>query len=251
MIKLLSLLSIFLTLATPEEPQVGFVEKTGEYVPMELKFRDESGKEVRLSEIVKRPVLLTLVYYECPGICTPLLSGVADVINRTNMTLGKDFDVLTVSFNPADKPSLAEEKKRNYLQVLKRNRIPEGWRFLTGDRESIAQLTRAVGFRYKEEDGEYIHPAGVIVLSEKGRIIRYLHGIEFLPLDIKLSIADAYEDRPAPPLIRLARLCYRYDPGGRRYVLNLLSIFAAGSILVAGLFFAVLVIKNNKRRSEQ
>lgn len=230
-----------------EEPEIGIIEKTGNVLPQGLTFVDENNNQVSFSQLLNRPALLTLVYYECPGICTPLLSGIADVLNRVELQPGRDFNVITVSFNPEDDPELAMEKKENYLKVLKKKIPQDGWRFLTGNEENIKKLTEAVGFKYKKDGDEFIHPAVVIVLSEKGKIVRYLHGIEFLPLDIKMSIADAYEEKSAPPLLRVARLCYKYSPEGRKYVLNILAITSIISIGLAGGLFIALVFKGRRK----
>lgn len=229
------------------ELEIGVIEKTGNYIPNELTFYDEDGNQVKISELLTNPTLLTLVYYECPGICTPLLSEVANLINKLDIEPGKDFNIITVSFNPQDTPQLAKKKKLNYLKQLKKNISEKGWLFLTGSEENIKKLTEAVGFKYKKQGDEFIHSAVIIVLSDKGKIIRYLHGLEFLPLDIKMSIADAYEGKTAPPLLRLARLCYKYTPEGKRYVLNILPIIGIILISAVGGLFTTLLVLERKR----
>jgi len=227
---------------------VGFVEKTGSTIPLDIEFIDEDGRVVKLSELFHTPVLLTLVYYRCPGICTPLLSGVADAIKNLSLNPGRDYQVVTISFDDTEKFELAREKKGNYLNVLKPDFPPSAWRFLTGNRESINRITSAVGFNYKKEGDEFVHPAGVVVLTGEGRIVRYLYGTEFLPFDFQLSIIEASKGNVLSPVNRALRLCYKYDPKSRRYVFDVLKISALSSLLVAGGFFVFLIATSSRRK---
>lgn len=244
---ILILLVLIQNLVYPESQEIGFVERTGSIVPLETEFFDEDGKKVTLRELVKTPVLLTLVYYRCPGICTPLLSGVAEAIRNMKLKPGTDYSVITISFDDNEGHELAKEKKGNYLNVLKKDFPPSAWRFLTGTKDSIDKITSAVGFRFKKDGDEFIHPAGVIVLSPEGKIIRYLYGTEFLPFDFRLSLIEATRGNLLSPVNRALRLCYKYDPQGRRYVFDVLKISAISSLLVAG-GFLVFLIATSKRK---
>ncbi len=244
---ILILLVLIHNLVYPESLEIGFVERTGSIVPLETEFFDEEGKTISLRELVKTPVLLTLVYYRCPGICTPLLSGVAEAIRNMKLKPGADYSIITISFDDNEGHELAKEKKRNYLNVLKKDFPPSQWRFLTGSKDSIDKITNAVGFKFKKEGDEFIHPAGVIVLSPEGKIIRYLYGTEFLPFDFRLSLIEATRGNLLSPVNRALRLCYKYDPQGRRYVFDVLKISAISSLLVAG-GFLVFLIATSKRK---
>lgn len=231
------------------EQAVGFVERTGDYVPLNLEFYDETGQEITLGELFKTPVLLMLVYYRCPGICTPLLSGVAEAIRNLKLTPGKNFIVITISFDERENFELAGEKKRNYLNVLKRDFPPSAWRFLTGKKESINRITSAVGFRYKRDGDGFIHPAGVVVLSQDGKIIRYIYGTAFLPFDFRLSLLEASSGNVLSPVNRALKLCFKYDPKAKRYVFDVLKLSGLASVVVAGGFLVFLIMTSRKRKN--
>jgi len=231
-----------------EKPEVGIEEKTGNMVPLDLSFMDETGRPVLLKDLIYKPTILTLVYYRCPGICSPLLNGVTEMADKLDMDPGKDYNIVTISFDPREDYTIAGGKKTNYLNNLKK-KIPEsGWRFLTGDTLAIAKLTDAVGFRYKRQGEDYIHGAVITILSPDGKITRYLYGTEFLPLDVKLALTEASEGKTGPAINKLLKFCYSYDPEGRKYVLNFTRI--AGSItLLAVIGFALILTLKKKKHN--
>lgn len=252
----LFLLIIFInTNALPEQPPgaagVGIDEKLGEYVPLTLSFHDENGKTISLKQLIYKPTILSLVYYRCPGICNPLLSGLAEVIDRLQLEMGRDYNVLTISFDPRDTPEIAIEKKKNYLTILKKEHAEESWRFLTGDPENINKLTDAVGFKFTRDGDEFIHSAALIILSPDGRVIRYLYGITFLPFDMKMAFTEASEGRIGPTIRRALLFCYKYDPKGRRYALNITRLAGTTIIFFAMAFFAYLTITGRKRKRNE
>lgn len=229
-----------------EKQEVGIDEKTGGMIPMDLSFLDETGKPVVLKDLITKPTILTLVYYRCPGICSPLLNGVTDMVDKLDMEMGKDYNILTVSFDPREDYIMAKGKKTNYMNNLKK-KIPESsWHFLTGDTLAIAQLTDAVGFRYKRAGEDYVHGAVITVLSPDGKITRYLYGVDFLPLDVKLALTEASEGKTGPAINKLLKFCYSYDPEGRKYVINITRI--AGSITLLALFGFALVLTLKKKK---
>ncbi len=235
----------------PEQsaPQVGITEHLGDTVPLELRFRDEAGQEVRLGDLIDRPVVLSLVYYSCPGICTPLLTGVAEVLNLMDMRPGRDYRVITISFDPSDTPKLAAEKKKNYLHLIDRREFPEeAWSFLTGSQEEIDAITRAVGFGYEKQGRDFVHAAAIFVLSPKGKIVRYLYGTSFLPLDLKLALTEASQGRVGPTINKILLYCFNYDPDGRRYVLNTTRI-AGTAVLLTALAFVIYLGASSRRRA--
>ncbi len=225
---------------------VGIDEKLGETIPLDLSFLDEYGKPVTLRSLFTKPTLLTLVYYRCPGICSPLLTGVSEVVDRMDMEAGKDFNIVTISFSPKEDYIMASGKKKNYTDLMKK-RIPEAsWRFLTGDSLSIAKITDAVGFRYQKQGDDYMHGAVVTVLSPEGKISRYLYGTDYLPLDVKLALTEAAEGKSVPAINKLLKLCYSYDPDGRKYVLNFTRIVGGIMIVLIAGFVLLLTMKKKK-----
>ncbi len=227
-------------------PNVGIDEKLGETIPLDLSFLDENGKPVSLKSLVNKPTLLTLVYYRCPGICSPLMNGLSETIDKMDMEPGKDFNIVTISFNPREDYIMAKGKKENYLNNMKKKIPQESWKFLTGDSMSIAKITDAVGFRYQKQGEDYIHGAVLTVLSPDGKIARYLYGTDFLPMDVKLAVIEASEGKSTPGINKLLKICYSYDPAGRTYVLNVTRITGAIMLVLIGGFAVILVLKRKK-----
>ena len=232
--------------------EIGFDQKLGERIPADIVLRDEQGRPVRFGDLTgARPVVLTLVYYECPMLCTLTLNGLLSALETLSFSPGREFDLVTVSFDHREGPDLAAAKKKVYLEKYGRPGAETGWRFLTGDEEQIGRLTRAVGFRYAwdAETRQFAHPAGVMVLTPDGVIARYLYGIEYGPRDLRFGIIEASERRIATALDRIALTCYRYDPMTGKYGLLTLRLVQAGGIatLVAlGTFITVM-----RRRDKQ
>lgn len=218
---------------------VGIEEHLGAQVPLDAVFRDEQGKSVRLAALVDRPTILCLVYYRCPGICSPLMSGVVEALEGVNLEPGAAYRVLSVSFVPTETPDLAGEKRANYLAAFRKPFPPEAWRFLTGRKESVDALTDAVGFRYQRDgDGEYTHPGVLVFLSPGGKIVRYMAGLTFLPMDVHMALLEAAAGRISPGIRKALLYCYRYDPSKQTYTFSILRVAAfstaAGAFLVLG-----------------
>ncbi|MEI7483504.1 MAG: SCO family protein [Ignavibacteriota bacterium] len=234
--------------AQEKKSQVGIDEHLGQTIPMNLTLIDEYGKPVKLSDITKgKPFALTLVYFRCAGLCSPLLTGFTKTIDLTDLVPGKDYEVITVSFDPTETYLTGSEKKKNYFAQLKNKQLNnEDWRFLTADSATIAQLTDAVGFRYIKKDNEYIHSGVLTLLSPEGKITRYLYGTDFLPLDFKLGIIEAAEGKVGTTISKVVSLCYTYDAEGKRYVLDVTRIAGGGILLLLGAFIVVLIVKKKK-----
>ncbi len=236
-----------------EEPlRIGVEERLGEYLPLEaLSFSDEDDRPITLEELCDRPVLLTLVYYRCPGICTPLLQEVASAADRCDLIPGKDYRHVTISFDPKETAELAGLKKANMLAQMEKQQVPpDGWRFLTGDAENIRRITTAVGFGYAPDKNkvDYVHAGAAIFLSPDGMIARYLHGTEFNPADLKLAIVDASQGRARSFMQKLQRLCYSYDPEGRAYVLKVNRVILGVTALFAMTFGSFLLLRKAGHR---
>lgn len=226
------------------ELEIGVDEKLGDFIPETIFVINEEDDTLNLLSIIKKPTILNLVYYRCPGICSPLMEGLADVIDRSDLRLGEEYQVFTVSFDPREDTELALRKKRNHLNLMAKKELAEDhWQFFTADSLSTAALTDAVGFRYKRTGNDFLHSATLIVLSPEGRITRYLNGINFLPFEVKLAIMEASEGRTGTTINKIIQYCYSYDPAGQTYVLNITKVVGIIVILFTVILFIVLSIK--------
>ena len=230
-----------------QKMDVGVDEKLGQTVPLDIQLIDEQGDRVSLRDLIDKPTLLTLNYFRCVGLCTPLLNGVADMLRKTDQIPGKDFQVITVSFDPRDDAELAAEKKQNYVKQLGPNFSLDAWRFLTGNPVSTKRLADAVGFKFARHGEDYVHAGAIMVLSQTGMVTRYLYGTSFLPFDVKMAVTEAAQGRTGPTIARLLRFCYSYDPTGHQYSLNVTRI-SAGFTIVLAVGFGVAVVAKRKKR---
>jgi len=234
---------------SPQENEelLGIYEHLDEYIPDDLVFTNEDGEEVNLVSMVDKPTILVLVYYTCPGICSPLLDGVADVIGKTDIELGKDYQVLTVSFNEKETYELAKSKKKNYVKQIKREVDESHWHWMVGDSANIAKLCNSVGFKFKREGDDFIHAATIIMLSPEAKITRYLYGTYFLPFDVKMAIAEAAQGKSGPTINKILNYCFSYDPEGKKYVFNITKVSATIILLFAGTFLLYLIFSKRKK----
>lgn len=231
------------------DAQVGIDEKLGETVPLDISFIDENGDSLRLTDYIDKPTIVTLVYYNCPGICTPLLGEMTDLVNKMDLKPGIDYKILTISFNHRDTPALAKDKKRNFMKgILKR--FPDSqWRWVTSDSLTIRRFTDAVGFDFMPDNDDFAHPATLIVLSEEGRISRYLYGIKQLPFDLKMAVIEASQGRVGPTISKVLQFCFSYDREGQKYAFNFTRV--GGSIILLFLAIFVIVISVKHRRKTE
>jgi len=227
--------------------KVGLDQRLNQQVPLDLTFMDEDGKPVQLRQYFgSKPVLLTLVYYQCPMLCSQVLNGVAGALNGiVRYNVGRDFDVLTVSFDPRDTPKDAAASKKTYLERYRRAGAAQGWHFLTGKKEQIEALTSAVGFRYAwdPEIQQYAHASGIMLLTPDGRVSRYFYGIEYAPRDIQFGVIDASQGKIGTVVDKILLYCYHYDPAKGKYgavVFNILRISALATLLVLGGFMGIM-----------
>lgn len=220
-------------------------------VPLDLPFTDETGRQVRLGDYFgRRPVILALVYYECPMLCTQVLNGLVTALGVMNFEPGREFDVVAVSFNPREGPGLASQKKAAYMERYKRPHTAGGWHFLTGADASIRQLADAVGFRYEYDEAikQYAHGAGIEVLTPSGHISRYFYGIEYSPRDIRLGLIEASNERIGTPIDDFLLFCYHYDPATGKYGASVLRMVRLGGILTVLAFLSFLTISLRRER---
>ncbi len=240
----LFLMSLLVGALWAQDPsEIGISEKLGEYVPLDITLNDEKGLPVRLDQVLgDKPVLLNLVYFNCPGICSPLMNGMVTSIDKMPYELGKDFNILTISFDPSEGHELATEKQASYFDQLQKQKADQtSWRFLTGDTVNLQRLIDAVGFKYKVVGEDLAHSGALITLSPRGKICRYLYGIEFLPFDLKMALIEAKAGESHSTITRLLEYCYNYDPKGRTYVVDVTKVIGAVMLLTLLCFFGFLV----------
>jgi protein SCO1/2 len=226
---------------------VGIDQNLNAQIPLELTFKDESGQIVRLGQYFRqKPVVLALVYYECPMLCDMVLNGLTHSMEQISLNLGADFDVVTVSFNPHETWQLAASKKANYVEKYQRKGAAEGWHFLTGEEANIQKLAETAGFHYKYDPitKQYAHAAGIMVLTPDGKIARYFYGIEYKPRDFRLGLVEASERKIGSPVDAVLLFCFHYDPMTGKYGLiisNVTRILGSTTVVALGalLFFLI------------
>lgn len=229
---------------------VGFDQRLGEALPLDAALRDESGRAVRLGDYFgRRPVVLSLAYYGCPMLCTLSLNGLASALKTLSFDAGREFEVVTVSFEPKETAEQAAAAKKTYLERYGRPAAASGWHFLTGDAAAIAAVTRAVGFRFAwdEETRQYAHPTGIVVATAEGRIARYLYGVEYAPKDLRFALVEASAGRVGSPVDQLLLYCYQYDPVRGRYgaaILRTVRFF--GILTVISLVTLIVVLRHRE-----
>ena len=231
--------------------RIGIDQKIGQQLPLDLPFTDETGRQVRLGDYFgKRPVILALVYYECPMLCTQVLNGLTSALKTMNFEPGKEFDVVAVSFNPKEGPGLASQKKVNYLERYGRPQTAAGWHFLTGPQESIARLTEAVGFKYEYDDAvkQFAHGAAIQVMTPHGKIARYFYGIEYSPRDIRFGVIEAAEERLGSTIDDVLLLCFHYDPATGKYGATVLGMVRIAGVLTIAAFLAYVTVSLRRER---
>jgi protein SCO1/2 len=236
---------------------VSIDQKLNDQVPFDLTFRDEAGRDVRLSSFFRpqKPVILALVYYRCPMLCTQILNGVESSLKAVSLDPGRDFEVLSISFDPKDTAELAASKKQLYLRRYGRAGTANGWHFLTSDERNVKALADAVGFHYKYDPktDQYAHASGIMVLTPDGHISKYFYGVEYSPRDLRLGLVEASQNKIGNPVDQILLFCYHYDPATGKYgamTMNILRAAGAGFTLVCGTFL-VFVIRKDVRRSRR
>jgi protein SCO1 len=226
---------------------VGIDQKLDAQVPLDLVFRDEANRPVQLSSFFQsgKPVILALVYYRCPMLCTQILTGLESGLKPVSLNPGRDFEIVSVSFDPKDTPEIAAPKKQMYIKRYGRPDTANGWHFLTGDEANIKALTDAVGFHYKYDPAtdQFAHASGVMIVTPGGRLSKYFYGVEYSPRDLRLGLVEASENRIGSPVDQILLFCYHYDPATGKYgavAMNLVRAAGAGFVLICGTFLAVV-----------
>jgi len=244
----------------PALQKIGIDQKLGEQLPLDTVLKDEDGKDVRLGDYFNhgRPVILALVYYECPMLCNEVLNGLTGSLKGISLDAGKDFDVVAISFDARenDKPDLAKNKKANYVERYGRPGAENGWHFLTGTQESIDKVTKAAGFNYAwdEKTQQFAHAGGIMITTPAGKMSRYFYGIDYAPKDVKFGLMDSAEAKIGNPAEKLLLYCYHYDPASGKYGLAILNVIRLGGIatlLVMGMMFVVFWRRNKHKREAE
>jgi protein SCO1/2 len=237
--------------------QVGFDQKLGIQLPLDLRFHDDTGRDLRLGELFgRRPVILAPVYFRCPLLCNQLLNGLTRSLKPVSLAAGQDFDVIAFSINPAETPDLAGPKKRAYLEQYDRPGSANGWHFLVGDQPAISALTEAIGFRYtfNPQTELYAHAAGVVIVTPEGRIARYFYGIDFPPKELESELTRARAGQIGNPIGRLLLLCYDYDAATGKYTLSimrLLRVAGTATAVALGAFVCLMFRREAKERRRE
>jgi protein SCO1/2 len=236
----------------PPLREIGFDQNLNGQLPLDAPFKDESGRIVKLGDYFgTRPVVMVFAYYDCPMLCTVVINGLASALNVLSLEPGRDFEILTISFNPRDTPATASAKKASYIARYTQPGGAAAWHFLTGDPSSIDRVTKAAGFRYvwDDETQQFAHPTGVMVLTPDGRLARYLFGIEYGPRDLRYAIVDASQGKVGSAVDSLLLYCYHYDPAAGKYSLAIMRLIRAGgaaTVLALGAFIFVMARKERR-----
>lgn len=242
-------LQILFSQDVKKQVEVGIIEHLDEFVPSDIQLMNEDGKLVNLMDQIDKPTALIFVYFRCPGICTPLMDGIADVIQKLDMKLAEDYQVITIGFDPREKIDLAIKKKKNYQSLITNQNTEDGWRFFTSDSANIAKATEALGFKYIKAGTDFTHAATVIVLSPDGKITRYLNGTYFLPFEFKLALIEASKGHSGPTMNKILQFCYSYDPVGKAYVLNVTRLSGTLILSLGLIVFLVLIIRKPRKKN--
>ena len=226
--------------------QVGIDQKLNQTIPLNLTFRDENGQTVQLAQFFgHKPVILTLVYYNCPMLCTQVLNGVESGLKELQTDIGKQFEVVTVSIDPTESHVLAKVKQEMYVGMYGRPDAAQGWHFLTGDEPQIKQLADAVGFRYAYDPDtkQFAHASAIMLLTPEGKISRYFYGIQYPSRDLRLGLVEASEGKIGTPVDQVLLFCYHYDPATGKYGLLISRVIQAGgalTVLILGIAMLIL-----------
>ena len=232
--------------------KVGIDQRLDQQLPLDLRFRDDAGREVKLGDYFgKRPVILALVYYQCPMLCTLVMNGLTSALTVVRFNAGREFDVVAISFDPKETPAMASAKKRTYLNRYNRLGTENGWHFLTGDQAAIDAITRATGFRYAwdPELKQFAHASAIMLITPEGKISQYYYGIEYGPNDLRLGLVEASKNKIGNAVDQVLLYCYHYDPSTGKYgavAMKIMRLAAGATVLVLGMFIFIMVRRDHE-----
>jgi protein SCO1 len=239
----------------------GLEEKIGQALPPNLTFYDEKGKEVKLGDFLGKPIILTLVYYTCEHICSQMLGGLSQALPRLAREPGKDYRILTVSFDDTDTPQIAEAAKRNYLQAIGQPFPEEAWKFLTGPKQSIHDLTEAVGFHFRKDIHGFTHPVILIFLSPDGKVTKYLYvtkfqygaayPITFSSFDLNVALTEAAQGKAVTGIKKALLYCFSHEPPGQSKFFNFMAVVGLITLAAMVAFFIYLQVTTKRYREDR
>jgi len=224
--------------------KVGINQKMGAQIPLDLPFVDESGRDVTLRQYFGKPVILALVYYQCPSLCNMVLNGVLRSIKQLDFTAGNQYEVIAVSFDPRETPEMATAKKQTYLNEYRRQGAPQGWHFLTGPETSSKALADSLGFRYVYDalTNQYAHSSAIMILTPAGRIDRYFYGIDYPARDVRLGLVEASNERIGTPTDQVLLYCFHYDPTTGKYALVVMNVLRFAGLLTVVVLATFMIV---------
>jgi protein SCO1/2 len=235
---------------TAAKANVALDEKLGAVIPGDILFRDENGKQINLKSFIDRPAIIAPVYLHCSHTCPLLLTGLADALGKLELVQpGRDYRVITLSFDDTEGPEIAREKKPNYITAVRKPFPENEWKFLTGDNANIRKFTDAVGFTFQRDGEDFSHPIALIVLAPGGKVVRYLEGVTFLPFQVTMAITEAAQGKVSSPTGRVLTYCFSYDPLKKSYVFNILKVVGTVMIVTLISFFIFLMVTGRKKTS--
>jgi len=235
--------------------KVGIDQKLNAQVPLETILQDENGSKVRLGQyFTGKPVVLAMVYYACPMLCNMTLNGLNEAMEKMTLDLGSDYQVITVSFDERETPQVARAKKANYVQKFGRPGAAEGWHFLIGNAVAVRKVSESVGFHYAWDSmtNQFVHAAGIMVLTPDGKVSKYFYGIKYDPRDLRLGLVDASDKKIGTAVDKILLFCYHYDPATGKYgpmVMNIVRLSAGITVLTLGMFMFVWLRRDQRRHS--
>ncbi len=246
----LSVVLISIASANQQQVEVGIDEQLGKSISLQESFKDENGNTVMLKDLFTKPTVFAFVYYNCPGICSPLLMELSDVINKSDLVPGVDYNVVVISMDEHETPKDAIERKQIFFKSLDKNIPPESWRFLTGDSLTIKKVADEAGFHFKRQGKDFLHAGAFIFIDKNGKICRYLFpgfsdrsGFAILPFDFKMAVIETSEGKISPTIAKVLQFCFRYDPEGKTYIISLTRIFGVIILILVGAFIFFLISK--------
>lgn len=228
------------------ENKIGVYENLGSIIPLNLEFINEYNQNKTIKDIINnKPTIITLNYFDCPTLCSPLLNEVANTLNKVDLKPYIDYNVITISFEKNDKPKHALAKKKSLLPTITKSFPPQTWSFLTSSQKNIDEITNALGFKYEKrvKDGvtDYLHPGVIIIVSPSGKITRYLNGIEYLPFDVKLALLEASDEQTRPTITKTLLYCFAYDAKSKTYLFQAEKVVGSFMFAIVLIFFLYLV----------
>ena len=247
---------LLISISKPNDKiEIGIDEQLGKHIPLDAIFNDENGNQIKLGNLITEPTVLALVYYHCPGICNPLMFELANVMNKSDLEPGYDYNVISISIDDLETPQKATEKKKEMMSGFDKDIPQNSWRFLTGTKENIKKVSDAVGYYFKREGTEFRHSGALVFIDKTGKICRYLipsytdnHGFGILPFDFKMAVFETSKGKESPTIARVLQFCFSYDPQGKTYALDFTRIFGVAILLFAGIFLLVIKLKPKKEK---